>query len=108
MAGPHVRREPPSPARRGARVILVDGHLVGYLARHGQHLLTFLREEDAECDEHRRALVAALVREAQRDPLLIGKIDGEAAPQSSLATLLKQAGFIPLSRGLLHRGLPRS
>jgi ATP-dependent Lhr-like helicase len=89
----------------GARVVLSDGHLVGFLARSGQQLLTFLPADEAEREIRQRGLVAALVSQARREPLLLAKIDGERAEQSPLAGPLRQAGFISLSRGLLHRGL---
>jgi hypothetical protein len=43
----------------GARVVLGDGHLIGYLGRTGQHLLTFLPENDPERTMQRDRLVAA-------------------------------------------------
>jgi ATP-dependent Lhr-like helicase len=89
----------------GARVVLVDGQLTAYLTRLGQHLLTFLPEVEPEREDFQIALVAALVGQAQRQPLLLSKIDGVAAAQSPLAETLKQAGFVSLSRGLLHRGV---
>jgi ATP-dependent Lhr-like helicase len=92
----------------GARVVLSDGHLVGYLARNGQHLLTFLPSNEREREASQRGLIDALVAQAARDPLLLAKIDGEKAERSPLAAPLKQAGFMALSRGLLHRGPERS
>ena len=97
----------PRPQRAaGARVILARGYLIGYLARNGQHLLTFLdqHEDQAQRAESQQSLITALVREAERDPLLIAKINGTSAERSPLATDLRHAGFIAMSRGLLHRG----
>ena len=89
----------------GARVILVEGHLVAYLAKNGQHLRTFLPATEPQGKQYREALAQALVEQAQREPLLIAKIDGVAAGASPLASLLQQVGFISLSSGLLHRGI---
>jgi ATP-dependent Lhr-like helicase len=104
-----VTNEPFRPQRTaGARVVLSDGQLVGYLARGGQHLLTFLPEEEAERARHERGLVEALVEQAGREPLLLVKLDGVPAAAAPLAGPLMQAGFMSLSRGLLHRGATRA
>jgi len=92
----------------GARVILVDGELRGYLGRTGKHLLTFLpTDEPAQQSSEATTLAAALVRAASPErPLAIVRIDGQAAEESPLAPLLVRVGFRPSRHGYLHRGEP--
>jgi hypothetical protein len=74
------------------------------VTRGGQHLLTFLPSEDGDRARQERGLIEALVEQAGREPILLVKVDGVAAAASPLAEPLRQAGFLALSRGLLHRG----
>jgi ATP-dependent Lhr-like helicase len=80
----------------GARVILWDGALVGWLARGGQHLVTFLPREEPEATRTATALGRALVALAARGKRawLLATIDGVAAPESPLAKHLAGHGFV--------------
>ena len=92
----------------GARVVLGDGHLIGYLGRTGQHLLTFLPENDPERTVQRDRLVQGLVGMACRSPVYLTKIDGAPSGHSPLAPELLAAGFISTTRGYQHRGVTQS
>ena len=88
----------------GARVILFDGQLVGYLGKTGQHLLTFLPENEPERSTARNALVEAVLRLTTSErPVFLTKIDGGSPGDSPLGRALEDAGFIATSRGMLHR-----
>ncbi len=89
----------------GARVLLRDGELIGYLSRTGHHLITFAAEDPADQDAWNEALAEALADMARKDrAVLVSQINGEEAGQSPLAGELLRRGFSPTSRGLLHRG----
>ncbi len=89
----------------GARVILWHGELIGYLARTGQALLTFLPSDSSEQRSTAQALAAALVDLATSgQPVLLAKIDGGSPVESPFAEFLRSVGFVPTSRGLLHKG----
>lgn len=93
------------PARAaGARVILYEGELIGYLTRTGDHLLTFQSDaphRSPELDEHLVTALASLANETTA--VYLTKIDGHSPDQSPLASHLRAHGFIPTSRGWLHR-----
>jgi ATP-dependent helicase Lhr and Lhr-like helicase len=93
------------PARAaGARVILLGGHLIGYVNRTGQHLLTYLPNEEPERSKVQAALVKALgTLASDNSPAFLRKIDQLAPGATSLAQPLEAAGFVSTSRGLLHR-----
>jgi ATP-dependent Lhr-like helicase len=89
----------------GARVFLLDGKLIGYLGRSGNHLLTFAPEDPSDAAMRHEKLVRSLANLAQRGaPVMIAQIDGEAAGLSPLAKAFARHGFVPTSRGYLHRG----
>jgi ATP-dependent Lhr-like helicase len=88
----------------GARVILFDGQLIGYINRTGQHLLTFLPVEEPRRSKMEAALVQALRTLAtDKSPAFLRKIDRLAPSSSTFAKPLEAAGFVSTSRGLLHR-----
>ncbi len=92
----------------GARVILVDGQLRGYLGRTGHHLLTFLPGDEPQRSKEAETLAAALARAASPErPLAITRIDGSPAGESPLAARLVECGFRPSRHGLLYRGQPQ-
>jgi ATP-dependent helicase Lhr and Lhr-like helicase len=94
-----------SPQRTpGARVILVDGRLLAYIARGGHHLLTFLTTEDPGAMLDAERLATALVSLERRAGIL-HTIDGEPAPESPLAPVLAKAGFVS-RQGALVRIVP--
>jgi ATP-dependent Lhr-like helicase len=89
----------------GARVFLLEGELIGYLGRAGQHLLTFAPEDPNDELMWQEKLVRGLARLAKRGaPVMIAQIDGQPAGLSPLAKLFARHGFTPTSRGYLHRG----
>ncbi|MCC6493752.1 MAG: DEAD/DEAH box helicase [Pirellulales bacterium] len=88
----------------GARVLLLEGRLIGYLGRSGNHLLTFSPEDPSDEPLWHEKLVRGLARLAKGGaPVLIAQIDGQAAGRSPLAPVLARHGFSPTSRGYLHR-----
>lgn len=99
------RSDEARPARAaGARVILLNGHLFGYLNRSGQQLLTFLPEEEPQRSRAQAALVEALGKLAtDRVPALLSTIDRAAPGSTSFAKQLEAAGFVSTTRGLMHR-----
>jgi ATP-dependent helicase Lhr and Lhr-like helicase len=87
----------------GSRVVLSDGHLIGYLGRTGQHLLAFLPENEPERTMQRDRLLQALADLAANGPVYLTKIDGADPGESPLAPPLIAAGFVPTTRGFLLR-----
>jgi ATP-dependent Lhr-like helicase len=92
----------------GARVVLVDGALVGWLGRGGDTLLSFLPEEDVARDRCATALATALaapVDAGTQRAAVLTTIDGApAALEGALGRALAAAGFTATSRGLFKRG----
>jgi ATP-dependent Lhr-like helicase len=95
---------PPSARRMlarsvGSRVVLVDGQLAAYVTRGGRQLLTWLPDVEPDRSRVGRALAARLVEvalsgEGREGGLLVGEIDGIAAPEHPLAPFLVAAGFV--------------
>jgi ATP-dependent Lhr-like helicase len=93
----------------GARVVLHQGRLVGYLGRTGQSLLSFLPPTEPERSAARNALVAALDGLAEPGkPVFLAKVDGGSPADAALSPALLAAGFVATSRGYLHRGQERT
>ncbi len=94
----------------GARVILHEGRLVGFLSRSAKTLYTHLPDEQPARREASEALadsLAALVELPGMRALLIEQIDGGRAGGSSLAPALAEVGFKATYDGLiLRRGEP--
>jgi ATP-dependent Lhr-like helicase len=93
-----------SPQRTpGARVILSDGELMGWLARGAHHLVTFLPKDEGEAALRMTELAKALVRVAGRQgrSLVIATIDGVPAPESRCARVLVENGFLPRQGALV-------
>jgi ATP-dependent Lhr-like helicase len=109
---PWPEREGARPQRAaGARVVLIDGALVGFLGRGEKALLTFLPGEEPERGQALGALagaLAALVDTARLPALLLAEIDGEPAARSPLAAALVGRGFVATSKGLFRRAGGRS
>ena len=104
---PATRVENMQPQRGGgARVFLLDGELIGYLGRTGNHLLTFPPEDPgrrAGCGTRSWRRAGALAKRGS--PVLIGQIDGAPRPACRRSPPISlRHGFAPTSRGLLHRG----
>ena len=90
----------------GARVILHDGVLVGWIARGLDSLLTFLPSTEPERTTRAAALanaLAGLVESEQRRALLLTTIDGEPAAKSDLGPALLEAGFTVGGGGYMRR-----
>jgi len=89
----------------GALVVLVDGALVGHMARGDRQLLTWLPEAEPERSRAARALAHTLIVRARSggdSPLgmLIETINGGPALVHPLAQFLTEAGFLPGALGL--------
>lgn len=92
----------------GARVVLVDGHAVAWLARADRQLLVSLPADEPDRSRRARALARELVRlasspRAERPGLLVSEVNGQPAAASPLADALLEAGFVPASDGWLYR-----
>jgi ATP-dependent helicase Lhr and Lhr-like helicase len=89
----------------GARVFLLDGELIGYLGRAGNHLVTFAPEDPSDEPLWHEKLARALAKIAKRGaPVLISQINGQPPSASPLAPVFARHGFTPTTRGYLHRG----
>jgi ATP-dependent Lhr-like helicase len=99
------RQDEARPARAaGARVILLNGHLIGYLNKSGQQLLTFLPEEEPRRSCVQAALVEVLGKLAtDKVPAFLSTIDRVAPGSTSFTKQLEAAGFVSTTRGLVHR-----
>lgn len=89
----------------GARVVLWQGRLVGWMARSDPALLTFL-PEGADWHTAARAMASAIVRMAARTRmrvLLIATIDGAPAGQGEIGRAFAEARFTPTGGGLMWR-----
>ncbi|HVW24731.1 MAG TPA: DEAD/DEAH box helicase [Polyangiaceae bacterium] len=97
----------PRPQRAaGARVILLDGALVGFLSRSSEALLTFLPADEPLRSEAAAGIAQALdglVTQGKRRALLIASIDGAPPNQSALNDALVRTGFHPARSGALLR-----
>ncbi len=95
------------PARAaGARVVLWDGALIGFIAKGERNVLAFLPDTEPERAETARALARALAdiaAERGRRALVLSEIDGAAAAESALAEPLRAAGFAPTGSGFIKR-----
>ena len=112
----------PWPARDGARmgraagasVVLASGALVGFLARGGESLLTFLPEDEPARGRAASALARALADHVDRRPergVLIATIDGAPPTRGPVLHAFLDAGFVDGAKGLARRrrgeGAPR-
>lgn len=82
----------------GATVVLVDGHLVLWLASGHRRLLTF-----TEGEALLRAAVAtlpSLARQSRKRSLTVETVDGVSAADAALGTLLLEGGFVADYQGL--------
>jgi len=90
----------------GARVILHDGALVGFLGRGNDSLLTFIPRDEPARSDAGRALgeaLASIVDSGRAKALFLTAIDGLPANVSPLAPALARAGFQMGGRGMLRR-----
>ncbi|MGE3633676.1 MAG: DEAD/DEAH box helicase [Sandaracinaceae bacterium] len=102
-------REGARPGRTaGARVVLFEGRLVGFVGKTGHSVLTFLPDEgDPEYPRAAEALVQGLRRAVGQGKharaVLLKRVDGADPSGSAIATALKDAGFAATSRGFHRR-----
>jgi ATP-dependent helicase Lhr and Lhr-like helicase len=87
----------------GARVVLVNGAAVAYLARGGRQLTAWLPDDEPERSAVARAVAAGLAELARRDGLLLGEINGAPAGEHVLAAALAEAGFVASALGFSVR-----
>ncbi len=80
----------------GARVIMQDGKLLAWVGRGGQSMITFLPKEEPDASHAAKALATAMVGIARRRVgiAMLATIDGGPAPESSLAKVLGEHGFL--------------
>ena len=95
----------------GARVILVDGCLAGYLRRGERELLLFLPEAEPQRSQCAREVARVLLhlamsREEARRGMLLSEINGEAAVSHTASRVFIEEGFIPTAMGLQVRLRP--
>jgi ATP-dependent Lhr-like helicase len=103
---PKTRAEARPQRSAGARVVLQDGSLLGWMGRGDHPLITFLPEGEPGRAEAARVLagaLAGLVDGGSRPTLIVCSIDGVAATDSPLRPAFAQAGFVATARGLLKR-----
>jgi ATP-dependent Lhr-like helicase len=104
---PGADADRPRPQRAaGARVILYDGALVGFLSRSSEALLTFLPADEPMRSDAAAGIAQALdglVTQGKRRALLIASIDGAPPNQSVLNDALVRTGFHPAPSGALLR-----
>jgi ATP-dependent helicase Lhr and Lhr-like helicase len=96
----------------GARVVLVDGRLTGWIARGNRVMLVSLPPEEPERSRAGRALAAEIVALAHRAPegqrgWLVEEINGVAAPLTAESVFFVEHGFSPTGRALQLR-VPKS
>ena len=88
----------------GARVILVDGELVGWLGRGGQALLTFFADSPERTQHAERlAEVLAKMTHDRGQRTVLASIDGVPARESAFAHVLQRHGFVSRGELLVHR-----
>ena len=101
---PHCDSGPRPGRSSGARVVICDGELVGFLNKSTQQLITYISDAEPDRSRCRDALVRALVGlVSATTPVFLTQIDGEFACEHSLADSLASAGFVPNHQGLLLR-----
>ena len=92
----------------GARVVLVDGALVGYVSRGGRQILTWLPEAEPERSRAGRALATALATIARTGDghvggLLVSDDRRRAGARAPAGAWLAGAGFVRSGAGFLIR-----
>jgi len=95
----------------GARVILVNGALAGYLRRGERELLLFLPEAEPQRSQFAREVARmllhlAVAREESRRGMLLAEINGEPAVAHAASRLFIQEGFVATAMGLQARVRP--
>jgi len=97
----------------GAKIITLNGRLLGYLSRTRRHLTTFGLTQSLDASETASAesvaaadaLAHGLARIAKPgNSLQLTKVDGKPIAASGLAAMLLKVGFTATSTGYLHKG----
>ena len=93
------------PARAsGAHVVLVDGHLVAWLARSGTSLIVWLPEHEPDRGRHLRGLAHALhtspLLRGRDGGLILAEVNGVAIVDHPLAAALDAEGFVAGAKGM--------
>ena len=90
----------------GARVTLDEGRLLAYQNRTGEHLMTFLPQEETARSKAVHALMACFKRMAAAGEVVyLTKVDGDAPSASELSGELVANGFVPSAKGYLLRAV---
>ncbi|HZB25152.1 MAG TPA: helicase-related protein, partial [Vicinamibacterales bacterium] len=87
----------------GAQVILVNGHLAGYISRGGRQILAWLPEDEPQRSAIGRPLARQLATMARLGGLIIAEVGGVPAADHPLASFLVEAGFHPSAMGFMMR-----
>ncbi|MBI3047445.1 MAG: DEAD/DEAH box helicase [Acidobacteria bacterium] len=91
----------------GARVVLVDGSLAGYLRRGERELLLWLPDAEPRRSQVAREVARALRRLAAYRGMLLEQIDGREAGAHPAAAFFAESGFVRTAMGLQLRPEPR-
>ena len=99
------KQKTPRPQRTpGARVVLKDGCLIGYLSKGRKRLLTFVPLDEPVRTKSIEALVEGLVLLAKSEAnLYLGEIVCDASIKPDLDRALQDKGFVRFSDGLQWR-----
>ena len=87
----------------GARVVIVDGALAGYLRRSERELLLWLPDAEPTRTQVAREVACALRRLAARRGMLLEQIDGREAGTHPAAAVFTESGFGRTTMGLQLR-----
>jgi ATP-dependent Lhr-like helicase len=91
----------PSPQRaQGTQVILLAGRPLAWLARGGEHLVTFPGDAG---ERHIATALRGLVERGRRPGLLLTHVDGAPAATHGIAQALRDAGFVRAAGSLVLR-----
>ena len=101
--------EPASDAGRGAtrtvgaQVILVNGHLAGYVSRGGRQVLVNVPDDEPQRTVIGRALAGQLAAMARIGGLIVDQVNGVPTADHPIAPYLVDAGFHPSAMGFMVR-----
>jgi ATP-dependent Lhr-like helicase len=90
----------------GARVVLVDGALAGYLRRGERELLLFAPSDEPRRTDVVREVARALRTLARTRGMLVADIDGAEASAHPAAGVFVETGFVRTAMGLQLRPVP--
>jgi ATP-dependent Lhr-like helicase len=90
----------------GARVVLVDGALAGYLRRGERELLLFAPDAEPRRSRATREVARALRQLMTTRGMLLGEIDGGDATRHPAAAVFVEEGFVRTGMGLQLRPEP--